>query len=190
MDKRSISFTAIDFETANNYMNSACSVAVVRVQDGIIVDCMQQLIKPYKMLFTPLHIGIHGIRPQDVRDMPDFSAFWPTLKPWLEGSTVVAHNASFDISVLKALTSTYGLARAQFEYYCSCQIARAVWPELGSHSLAVVAQHIAFPFKHHDALEDARACAMVVLRAAEQSAAASMPELIGALRLRRKRFGG
>lgn len=183
-----MNFTAIDFETANNYMNSACSVAVVRVENGVITASAHQLLKPYKMYFNPIHISIHGIRPQDVRDMPTFAEYWPELRPWLDGQTVIAHSAAFDVSVLKALMSSYSLEKAEFEYFCSCVIARKIWPELANHRLSTVAGHINCEFRHHDALEDARACAMVVLQALRQKQAVSFGQLAKMLLLKPRKF--
>ncbi|MFA6075426.1 MAG: 3'-5' exonuclease [Negativicutes bacterium] len=183
-----MNFTAIDFETANNYMNSACSVAVVRVENGKITASAQQLLKPYIMQFNPFHTSIHGIRSQDVQNMPKFDKYWAELKPWLDGQTVIAHYATFDMSVLKALMSSYNLDKADFEYYCSCTIARKVWPKLINHKLSTVAGHIEFDFRHHDALEDARACAMVVLQAMQQEQVTELRQLAKKLLLKGKKF--
>ena len=183
-----MNFVAIDFETANNYMNSACSVAVVRVEAGQVTASAHQLIRPYIMKFSPQNIAIHGIKPQDVRNMPTFAEYWAELRPWLDGQTVIAHYATFDMSVLKALMTTYNLDKADFEYFCSCTMARKVWPNLVNHKLSTVARHIEFDFQHHDALEDARACAMVVLQALQQKNAVSLHQLAQKLLLKGKQF--
>ena len=183
-----MNFVAIDFETANNYMNSACSVAVVRVEAGRVTASAHQLIRPYIMKFSSQNIAIHGIKPQDVRNMPTFAEYWAELRPWLQGQTVIAHYATFDMSVLKALMSSYSLVKADFEYFCSCTIARKVWPALVNHKLSTVARHIEFDFQHHDALEDARACAMVVLQALQQKNATSLHQLALKLLLKGKQF--
>ena len=101
---------------------------------------------------------------------------------------MIAHYATFDMSVLKALMSSYSLDKADFEYFCSCTIARKVWPALVNHKLSTVARHIEFDFQHHDALEDARACAMVVLQALQQKNATSLHQLALKLLLKGKQF--
>ena len=51
---RKMTYYAIDFETANDYPNSACSLGVVRFVDGIEQDSIYSLIKPPKMYFKPM----------------------------------------------------------------------------------------------------------------------------------------
>ena len=95
-------FSAIDFETATSSRNSACSVAVVDVKDNIIIDKYYTLLKPPGLKFNWFNIKIHGIHPDDVQDAPTFKDIWPDLRKHLEGHYVVAHNAVFDMSVLRA----------------------------------------------------------------------------------------
>ena len=105
-------FVAIDFETADTGRDSACSVGLVRVEKGEIVERVVQLIQPPRLetgdLFTPppaefQFTYIHGIRPQQVLDQPTFAQAWPKLARFLEGADfLAAHNAPFDKGVLTA----------------------------------------------------------------------------------------
>ena len=54
--------------------------------------------------------GTHvAIGPEDVEDAPDFAGIWPELEKRLAGRIVVAHNAQFDMSVLRASLRAAGL---------------------------------------------------------------------------------
>ena len=123
-----MNFTAIDFETATSSRNSACSVAVVEVKDGKLFDSYYALIRPPELKFNYFNIQIHGIHPEDVKDAPDFAGIWPELKKRLEGRIVVAHNAQFDMSVLKYSLLENDLSIPKFSYCCTVKIARKVWP--------------------------------------------------------------
>ncbi len=160
-------FTAIDFETATGSRDSACSVALVRVAGGRLVDSFHTLIRPPGNRYSSFNISIHGIRGEDTAGAEDFAGIWPELLARLSGRLVVAHNAPFDMGVLKACLARYDLDWPSFSYADTVAIARRAWPELPNHKLNTVAEHLGIHFHHHDALEDARTCAEIPLRAGE-----------------------
>lgn len=104
-----LDFTAIDFETANKYANSACSLAAVTMNDDRCVKEGYTLIQPPFMRFDPGNIQIHGITPDQVAHKPKFDALWDRIRPHLEGRILVAHYAVFDTRVLRSLLRTYHL---------------------------------------------------------------------------------
>lgn len=183
-----MNFVAIDFETANHKRNSACSVAVVEVKEGKIFDAYYALIRPPEMAFNYTNIQIHGITPEDVRDKPTFDQIWKELRSHLDGKIVLAHNASFDMSVLRSLVNEYQLAPPRFHHFCTVSIARKVWPELDNHKLGTLGNFFQIDFKHHNALDDARTCAAIALRAGEKLKAANFAYLAGKLGLPIKEF--
>lgn len=183
-----MNFVAIDFETANNKRSSACSVAVVEVKAGKIFDAYYALIRPPEMEFNYTNIQIHGITPEDVRDKPTFDQIWKDLRPCLDQKVVLAHNASFDMSVLKSLVNEYQLTPPRFHHFCTVSIARKVWPELENHKLGTLGNYFQIDFKHHNALDDARTCAAIALRAADVLKAPNFPYLAGKLGLPIKEF--
>lgn len=183
-----MNFTAIDFETANQYRNSACSVAVVEVKDGRIYDSYYALIRPPILKFDPINVGIHGITAADVRDKPNFSILWPELKAKLERRNVIAHNAAFDMGVLKSCLAYYQLSMPQFSHFCTVRMARKVWPHLENHKLGTLGAHFHIEFQHHNALDDARTCACIALLAAKELKAGTFEELIQMLQLPKKVF--
>lgn len=160
-------FVAFDFETANSFRSSACAIGVAVFHDGKVVDKIERLIKPIPNYFDPFNIVIHGITPEQVEQESAFDEVWGALEPYFSHSFVVAHNASFDCSVLRAALGGTGCLFPALRYMCSVKLARKTWPDLGSFRLDAVAAHIGFKFKHHNALEDALACGHIVCRAME-----------------------
>lgn len=165
-----LDFTAIDFETATASRDSACSVAVVAVQDGQLSDTYYTLIKPPDNKYNWFNTRIHGLRAEDTAAAPDFADIWPELVERLHGHIVVAHNARFDMSVLSACLSRYHLPKPEFSYCDTVAISRKVWPQLENHKLDTVGRFLEFDFKHHNALDDAKACAIIPLRASAELA--------------------
>lgn len=174
-----MNFTVIDFETANSKRASACALGIVRVEKGEIVYQNSWLIKPNDMDFNGMNIAIHGIRPDDVKDEPEFNELYEKeFKPYLEGKLVVAHNASFDVSVLRNTLDLYGIEYPKFDYICTVKIAQKTWPELRSHKLNNLCEFLNFEFKHHDALDDSLACANVLLNACREKGASTPIEIV------------
>ena len=178
-------FTAIDFETANGRADSACQLAVVVVRDGQIVHQQQWLIRPRPFFFSPRNIQIHGIGPQQVADQPDFGALWADLRPHLTAGCLAAHNARFDIGVLRACLDRHALPIPELQFTCTCLIARRAWPGMGRYGLKPTASRLGIDFRHHDALEDSVACAKILLAAARFRAAQTLEQLEQQLRIDR-----
>ncbi len=158
-------FTAIDFETADYYRDSACSIALVRVEDGTIVDQVHRLIRPprSKFVFTYLH----GIDWGMCQNEPCFCDVWHDVAPMIAGvDFLAAHNASFDRSVLNKCCGAAGIDPPDLPWQCTVQVARSTW-NIYPTKLNMVCDQLDIPLKHHDALSDARACAKILLAAAQ-----------------------
>ena len=162
-------FTTLDVETANHARGSICQIAMVTYEGGRIVHEWQSLVDP-RTHFSSGNVAVHGIRAADVRGAPTFAELWPTIAELAAGRTLVAHNSAFDRSCLAAACADVGLAASQTPWLCTVRVARRAWAdELPRFGLKAVAAHIGFPFRHHDALEDARACGAVLLAACERT---------------------
>lgn len=184
-----MNYVALDFETANYSWSSVCSVGLAVVKDSSVVERKSWLVRPPDLYFHPMFTRIHGIRAEDVRDEPDFSELWSSvLKDYLVGNTVIAHNASFDLRVLRHTLSAYLIPHPRLSYQCSVVIARKTWPGLGSYKLDNLARRFGISFRHHDASEDAFACAKIVLEAGATLGANSFNELINKLYINVKEF--
>lgn len=159
-------FVAIDFETADYYPDSACAVALVRVEDDQIVAKTHALIRPPRSRFRFSYL--HGITWERVKNEPTFREVWPAMAEYLQGADhFVAHNASFDKGVLQACCAASGLVMPPLPFRCTVRLARQVW-KLPSNKLNLVCQHLQIPLQHHNALSDAEACAKIVLAAEQQ----------------------
>ncbi|MBF4463441.1 MULTISPECIES: exonuclease domain-containing protein [unclassified Rathayibacter] len=188
-----IDFTAIDFETANSHGASACSVGLVKVRNGRVVDRAGWLIRPPLGFdeFLEWNTRIHGIRHHDVRGAASWVEQFADLVAFADGDVFVAHNAGFDMGVIRAACAATALEHPEYDYLCSLQLARKTY-ELDSYRLPAVALAAGFDeFRHHDASADAEACAAIVVHAARRHGATSMAELgelagVGLKRLRPK----
>ena len=100
-------FAAIDFETANNERTSVCSVGVIIVRNGEIVDSFYSLIQPEPNYYNYWCTQVHGLKEEDTEDAPIFPEVWKQIAPLIEGLPLVAHNKAFDESCLRAAFRCY-----------------------------------------------------------------------------------
>ena len=168
---------AIDFETASSGRASACSIGITWFDDIRIIRTTHRLIRPFDMIFNGFNISIHGIYPEDVEDEPEFPDVWQDLFPLLTGKFVLAHNAAFDMSVLRATLDLYGLPWPDLSYLCTVKIAQATWPELMNHKLPTVSNLIGYSLDHHSAASDAEGCASIAIAAAKCQVTKRIEEL-------------
>ncbi len=181
-----LDFTAIDFETANSSRASACAVGLVRVRAGRVVASTGWLIKPPAGHdeFHPWNTKIHGIQREDVEHAATWTEQFGHLCDFAGDDVLVAHNAGFDLSVLRHTAAITGLDCPPYQSLCSLQVARKAY-DLPSYRLPVVAAAAGFEdFTHHDALADARACAQIVIDAARRAAASDVQSLAERLGVR------
>ncbi|MFS0732553.1 3'-5' exonuclease [Microbacterium sp. 1P10UB] len=174
-----LNFTAIDFETANSSTASACAVGLARVRNGRVVATAGWLIQPPPGhdRFFELNTGIHGLRAADVVDAKTWSAQLDDIVAFAGADVLVAHNAGFDMAVLKRACAATGDACPPYRYACSLQVARNVYT-LESYRLPFVAAEAGFAdFVHHDPIADALACAHIMIDAARRVGAADVTAL-------------
>lgn len=174
-----LDFTAIDFETANSSAASACSVGLVRVRDGRVVESASWFIRPPAGHdhFQEWNTRIHGIVAEDVIDALLWSEQVADLVEFAGDDHLVAHNAGFDMGVISAASAASLMETPSFSYACSLQIARKTY-HLDSYRLPVAAMAAGFEdFAHHDALADAQACAAIVVHAARRHDAEDLVHL-------------
>ena len=161
-----MNFVAIDFETANEKRDSACAIGITVVCNGKAAEPIYHLICPPDLRFSYWNTRIHGITADDVADAPTIRELWPKLSHLIEGQLVVAHNASFDMSVLRHSLHTAAVRVPRLSYICSLNLARQAWPKLASHSLGLLAEIHGLALEHHHAGSDSRVAAELLLLAA------------------------
>lgn len=162
-----MNFVALDFETATEDRASACAIGLAFVEGGRLTETQSWLVQPPGNEYAGYNISIHGIRPEDTVEKPTFRELWPTVQSVIGERLVVAHYASFDMSVLRHTLDFHGVRYPTLEYLCTWVISRQVWPDWVTYKLDWVADQLGIEFQHHDAAEDARAAAQVALRCAE-----------------------
>ena len=157
-------FAAIDFETANYDRSSVCSVGVVIVRDGEIVDKFYSLIHPEPNYYNYWCTQVHGLCRSDTDDAPVFPDVWAQIEPLIEGLPLVAHNRPFDEGCLRAVFRTYQMDYPEYEFLDTLAASRRLQPDLENHQLQTVAAACGFQMEnHHHALSDAEACAWIAL---------------------------
>ncbi len=151
-------FAAIDFETANYDRSSVCSVGVVIVRNGEIVDKFYSLIQPEPNYYNYWCTQVHGLCRTDTDDAPIFPDVWAQIEPLIEGLPLVAHNRPFDEGCLRAVFRTYQMDYPEYEFLDTLAASR----RLQNHQLQTVAATCGFQMEnHHHALADAEACAWI-----------------------------
>lgn len=171
-------FVAIDFETANNFRGSPCEVALVKVQDGKIVESLSSLL--YQESFAGFNTNLHGITPAMVRESPTIQEFWPKLSEFIGDLPLVAHYAAFDTGVLR---DSLGLEAFQspLKYFCTVVLSRQAL-SLPSHGLPWVANHLEIEFEEtHRGLPDAMAAASIAIKLMEMNGSSSLQDLADSL---------
>lgn len=158
-------FAAIDFETANSSRSSVCSVGIVIVRDGKIVDKYYSLIRPNPNYYSPFTTAIHGLTRQDTDPADHFPEVWAEVVNKIEGLPLVAHNKRFDESCLKAAFHKYEMTYPNYEFHCTLLASRRRLRHLPNHKLNTVSAACGYDLKsHHHALADAEACAAIALK--------------------------
>jgi len=177
---------ALDFETANSNLASACSLGVTIYDDGELLDNFEWYFKPHHRYnyFTNSHI--HGIYEEDVINEKEFVFYYEDLKQILNDSIIVAHNASFDIGVLNALCDVYGLDHFKNKFLDTVKISRMVYPELYNHKLDTVSNYLGICLNHHNGKSDSFACMMILLKAMEAYKCYEIDEFINKLKIHYK----
>lgn len=185
-----IEFTAIDFETANGFRGSPCAVGLSKVRDGKIVEEAHWLMRPPEGhdRFDSRNVAIHGITADMVANRPRFGELFPEIGAFIGNDVLVAHNAAFDLGVIRSALEVSDQAGPAYDYACTVLLSRRSY-FLVSYSLPYVAEAAGVPLvNHHDAVEDARACAGIMVDIARRAESASVEELVTGHRLRMSRL--
>jgi DNA polymerase-3 subunit epsilon len=158
---------------------------LVKYRDGKIADTFYSLIRPPTLYIRPDFTEIHGLTVDDVKDAPSFADIWDSaVKPFIGDLPLAAHNAPFDISVLRAVLEWYELPIPSLNYFCTQSLARRAWPEYESHALTALAEQFGIVYNAHNALDDAMTCGKLVQMAAEKYGSKNITKLLTAAGLK------
>ncbi len=162
-----LDFVVIDVETACSRVSSICQIGIVGFVGGREVLNYETLVDPQDS-FSGFNTRLHGIGPQQVAGQPTFPRLYGALLEHLGGRITVAHS-NFDQGALSAACRIASLPTIQTRWMDSVQVARHAWPDLPTHRLNALAEHLGLEHRHHDALSDARVAGWVVVRAMEET---------------------
>ncbi|MDR2468094.1 MAG: 3'-5' exonuclease [Spirochaetaceae bacterium] len=183
-----MNFVTIDFETAKYSPESACSIGMIKFKNGKAVDSFYSLIQPPELFIRPDFTAIHGLTVENVKNAPLFSQIWKKTLSFIDKLPLAAHNAQFDMRVLKAVLAWYDLFIPPLHYFCTLDLSRAVWPELPSHTLSRLAAHFGIIYAAHNAQADAETCGKIALLAAQQTGCVTLKSLLDATQQRLKKL--
>ena len=158
-------FIAIDVETANASPSSICASGAVKVRDGLIVDRRYSLVRPEPDYYSYFCTRVHGLTDEDTWNAPSFGTVWSGWQEWLEDLPLVAHNARFDSTCIREACKIYGLELPP-QFLCTLVAARKSIPRgmCASKSLDALCQYFGITLRHHhNALDDAEACAALAV---------------------------
>ena len=148
-------YVVLDLETPNALNNSITSIAILIVEDNLVVKSIDQLINP-ESHFDKFNIDLTGISPEDVEDSPTFDEYWPKIMDYLTDNVIVGHNVKFDLLVISRTLDNYKMDIPEFDYYCTWKLSKK-YLKLNSYRLSDIAKHIGFEYNSHIAIDDALA---------------------------------
>lgn len=162
---KGLNFIAIDFETATGRRASVCEAGICVVKDGKVTETRSWLVRPEGNAYSYWNMQVHGIRPEDTADAPEFPEVWAQILEYLnETPVLVAHNAAFDMSCIRSSLELYGLDTPRADYYCTLRAARHNY-DFCCNKLGYLCEQFEIPEgKHHRAGDDAEMCARLFLR--------------------------
>lgn len=165
----SLSFIAIDFETATSNRNSICEIGLCFVKDGIIENSVSWLVQPPGNDYDDFNTYIHGIDAKKTANSPLFPVVWKDVFQLINNQIVVAHNTAFDMYVLRDTLDYYEIEYPSIQCFCSMRLAKQVVTGLPNYTLPVVYTILTGKDleEHHRAESDAKNCATIFLKCLE-----------------------
>ena len=156
-------YICFDVETPNAGNSRMSAIGISVIEHGAITQEFFSYVNP-EQPFDPFNIQLTGINAAKVAGAPTFPDLWPRIEPILSGGILVAHNATFDLAVLRKCLQAYGIPwKSSVRYLCTVRIGRSVLPGI-RHRLNDLCAFYQIALNHHQADSDSRACAEILLR--------------------------
>ncbi len=162
-------FVAIDVETANADMASICQIGLAKYENGVLADEWKSYVDP-EDYFDDINVSIHGIDESTVKSAPTFPELADTLRSYLVKKVVVCHT-HFDRVAMNQAAQRYNIIAPECTWLDSARVARRAWTDCAwkGYGLYDVCRMLGYEFRHHDALEDAKAAAHIFLAASNET---------------------
>ena len=162
-------YVAFDVETPNRLNNRMSAIGIAVIENGVITDETYSLVNP-EQPFDLFNTMLTGISEESVVSSPIFPELWEKIAPIMESGILVAHNASFDMGVLRKCLNDYGISwRPAVKGVCTVLMGRSLLPGI-SHRLNMLCDYYGIALDHHQADSDSRAAAQILLRYMESGA--------------------
>lgn len=162
-------FIVFDVETPNRLNNRMSAIGVTVIENGVITEDFYSLVNP-ETYFDYFNTRLTGISEESVMDSPNFPDLWSQIEPLMNSGILVAHNAPFDMSVLKRCLCDYNIYwKENVPYLCTVQMGRRILPKM-SHKLNDLCDYYGISLNHHHAGSDSLVCAEILLRYIENGA--------------------
>ena len=164
-----MNFTALDIETANADRASICQVGIAVYENGELVHEWKSLVDPLDR-FDFTNVSIHGIDARAVKGAPTLPEIASVIGDRVRNRVVVSHT-QFDRTAIAQAFTRHSLVVPGCVWLDSAKVARRAWEQFarGGYGLKNVCDSLGYEFAHHDALEDAKAAAYILLSAIDQT---------------------
>ena len=160
-----MNYVAIDFETAACRMDSACALGLVRFDsEGTELESWYSLIRPPVLQFDDVCTQVHHLSPIDITKAPTLKELWPEIREFIKNDPLVAHNAKFDMNVLRHTLVAWDLDVPSYKYFCTLSLSRKLWKGRRSYKLTSLAEDMGWEYDAHNALADAEVCGKLFSR--------------------------
>lgn len=164
MKRNKNKYAAIDFEIMDTIRSSVCSLSVVIIENYKITNTFYSLVKPNTRYENPYCVQTHGLHYEDVKNAPTFPEVWKEVEKLIDGCILIAHNVGFEKSCINACHEEFG-TNNDYEYIDTLSLSRKFLKKLNNHKLNTVCEHLNIDLKnHHNALDDAKACANIFIK--------------------------
>ena len=162
-------FIVFDVETPNRYNDRISAIGITVVENGAVKDSFFSYVNP-ETFFDPFNTNLTGISESTVAGAPSFPKLWKKIEPFMSSGILVAHNALFDLGVLKKCLDDYRILwKKEAEYCCTVQMGRKLLPDM-RHGLDIMCDYYGIELDHHQADSDSMAAARILLRYMEGGA--------------------
>jgi DNA polymerase-3 subunit epsilon len=162
-------YIVFDVETPNRYNDRMSAIGIAVIENGAVTEEYFSYVDP-QTFFDRFNTQLTGIDKNTVAGAPTFPELWEKIEPIMSSGVLAAHNAVFDLGVLKKCLQAYDIEwKSTVKYCCTVQMGRKVLPGI-SHKLNVLCEHYGIALDHHKADSDSRACAEILLRYFESGA--------------------
>ena len=154
---------AVNFETPNNEHDSICNIGITigdqnnRISTNITVNPEE------KVEDVP-----DGMTEEEILSSPTFKELWPELSRLFSGALVIAHNASYDLTILKKVLKAYDLPVPEFSQACTYRMSRKFHPEFDNYKLGSICQVYGIPLDVTNAVSHSDACFDIFCRLVDE----------------------